>query len=182
MNPPLLAYLLAAFAALHAAPAKEKPNIVFIIADDLGWADLGCYGSTFYETPNLDRLANQGMRFTDAYAAAPVCSPTRASILTGKHPARLRITDWLPGRKDKPEQRLRRLEIQPFLPLEEFTLAEAFKAGGYKTVGQPFQCQQRQSAVRIFGVADAGFRSRHEPGVYRCNPKKTVARHAKRQM
>lgn len=127
------ACLLSAFAGLHATPAEEKPNIVFILADDLGWADLGCYGSTFYETPNIDRLAKQGMRFTDAYAAAPVCSPTRASILTGKYPARLRITDWLPGQKDKPEQRLRRLEMQRFLPPGEFTIAEALKSGGYKT-------------------------------------------------
>jgi len=80
--------------------ATAKPNIVLILIDDLGWADLGCYGSTFYKTPNIDRLAAQGMRFTDAYAAGPVCSPTRASILTGKHPARLHLTDWLPGRQD----------------------------------------------------------------------------------
>ena len=127
------ACLLAASATLHAAPAKKKPNIVFILADDLGWADLGCYGSNFYETPNLDRLAQQGMRFTDAYAAAPVCSPTRASILTGKYPARLGVTDWLPGRKDSPSQKLKHSGIQPFLPLEEITVAEALKAGGYKT-------------------------------------------------
>ena len=133
MKSPLIALLLTAASALHAAPAKEKPNIVFILADDLGWADLGCYGSTFYETPNLDHLAKQGMRFTDAYAAAPVCSPTRASILTGKYPARLGITDWLPGRKDKPDQKLQRPAIQAFLPPREFTLAEALRDGGYKT-------------------------------------------------
>ena len=127
------ACLLAACATLHAAPAKKKPNIVFILADDLAWADLGCYGSTFYETPNLDLLAQQGMRFTDAYAAAPVCSPTRASILTGKYPARLGVTDWLPGRKDSPSQKLKHSGIQPFLPLEEITVAEALKAGSYKT-------------------------------------------------
>ncbi|MEI7865940.1 MAG: sulfatase-like hydrolase/transferase, partial [Chthoniobacterales bacterium] len=75
------ACLLAAAALLHAAPPGVKPNIVFILADDLGWADLGCYGSAFHETPSLDRLAKEGMRFTDAYASAPVCSPTRASIL-----------------------------------------------------------------------------------------------------
>ena len=69
------------------------PNIVFILADDLGWRDLGCSGSTFHETPNLDRLAARGMRFTDAYAACPVCSPTRASLMTGKYPARFPITD-----------------------------------------------------------------------------------------
>ncbi|MEZ4679102.1 MAG: sulfatase-like hydrolase/transferase [Caldilineaceae bacterium] len=68
-----------------------QPNIIFILIDDMGWRDLGCYGSSFYETPNLDRLASEGMRFTDAYAACPVCSPTRASIMTGKYPATLGI-------------------------------------------------------------------------------------------
>lgn len=81
-----------------AAFARErKPNFIFILMDDMGWADLGCYGSTFYETPNIDKLANQGMRFTNAYSACPVCSPTRASILTGKYPARICLTDWIPG-------------------------------------------------------------------------------------
>ncbi|MHC4501255.1 MAG: sulfatase-like hydrolase/transferase, partial [Planctomycetota bacterium] len=80
-------------ANLPTEPSAGKPNIVFILADDLGWHQLGCYGSTFYETPNLDRFAKEGMRFTDAYAAAPVCSPTRASIMTGKYPARLHLTD-----------------------------------------------------------------------------------------
>ena len=78
-------------------PSSRRPNFVFFLIDDLGWQDLGCYGSTFYETPNIDRLAAQGMRFTNAYAACPVCSPTRASILTGKYPARLRLTDWIPA-------------------------------------------------------------------------------------
>ncbi|MFA6172114.1 MAG: sulfatase [Kiritimatiellales bacterium] len=114
-----------------AAPAK--PNIVFILADDLGWSDIGCYGATFHETPNLDRLAQQGMKFTDAYAACAVCSPTRASIMTGKYPARLHLTDWLPGVPDSPKQKLNRPVIQQFLPLEEYTVAEALKAGGYRT-------------------------------------------------
>src|SRR5437773_8316727 len=74
-----------------------QPNIVFILIDDLGWRDLGCYGSTFYETPNLDRLATEGMRFSNAYSACPVCSPTRASILTGKYPARVGVTDYIGG-------------------------------------------------------------------------------------
>jgi arylsulfatase A-like enzyme len=129
----LAACLLVASAGIHAAPAEKKPNIIFILADDLGSADLGCYGSSFYETPNLDRLAKEGMYFTDAYAASPVCSPTRASILTGKYPARLGITDWLPGRKDQPSQKLKRPELKSFLPLEETTLAEALRDGGYKT-------------------------------------------------
>ena len=79
--------------ASAARKERRKPNFVFFLIDDLGRQDLGCYGSTFYETPNIDRLAAQGMRFTNAYAACPVCSPTRASIMTGKYPARLRMTD-----------------------------------------------------------------------------------------
>src|SRR5436190_13024596 len=101
--------LFALFAAVSAAPspAADRPNIIFILMDDLGWADLGCYGSKFYETPNLDRLAKKGLRFTHAYTAAPVCSPTRASIMTGKHPARLHLTNFLVGNrwpKDSPLQ------------------------------------------------------------------------------
>ena len=80
-----------------ATTVKPKPNFVFILIDDMGWPDTGCYGNTFHETPNIDRLASQGMRFTDAYAACPVCSPTRASIMTGKYPARLGITDFISG-------------------------------------------------------------------------------------
>ncbi|MFH1718037.1 MAG: sulfatase-like hydrolase/transferase, partial [Planctomycetota bacterium] len=73
---------------------NKKLNFVFFLADDMGWRDAVCYGSTFYETPNIDRLAREGMRFTDAYAACPVCSPTRASIMAGKYPARMATTDW----------------------------------------------------------------------------------------
>src|SRR5262245_64873455 len=90
------------------ATAAERPNVVFILVDDLGAHDLGCYGSTYHRTPNLDRLAQQGLRFTAAYAACPVCSPTRAALLTGKYPARLHLTDWLPGRPVRPDQRLLR--------------------------------------------------------------------------
>ena len=115
-----------------AAPRSGPPNVIFILVDDLGWADLGCYGSTFHRTPNLDRLAVGGVRFTNAYAAAPLCSPTRASILTGKHPARLHLTTYLPGRADNPGQRLLHPRINPHLPLEETTLAEALKPAGYR--------------------------------------------------
>src|SRR6185436_17989272 len=100
--------LVSALLTSPGAAAAPRPNIIFILADDLGWRDLGCYGSTFYETPALDRLAGQGLRFTDAYAACNVCSPTRASILTGKYPARLHLTDWLPGRPDRRDQKLKR--------------------------------------------------------------------------
>src|SRR5262249_13190545 len=108
-----------------------KLNFVFILIDDMGWRDAGCYGSTFHETPNIDRLAAQGMRFTDGYAACPVCSPTRASILTGKYPARLHLTDWLPGRTDRPSQKLLRPKFLQQLPLEERTVARALKPLGY---------------------------------------------------
>lgn len=111
---------------------EKKPNILFILADDLGWKDLGCYGSSFYETPNLDKLAESGMRFTDAYAACPVCSPTRAAILTGKHPVHVDITDWIPG-LDPKNRKLLGTKDQNELALNELTIAEAFKQNGYKT-------------------------------------------------
>jgi len=104
----------------------RKPNFVFFLIDDMGWTDLGCYGSTFYETPNIDRLAAQGMRFTNAYAACPVCSPTRASIMTGKYPARLGITQWIGGPNEP-------TPYQHYMPLEEVTVAEALKDAGYAT-------------------------------------------------
>ncbi|MFH1574570.1 MAG: sulfatase-like hydrolase/transferase, partial [Acidobacteriota bacterium] len=104
----------------------DKPNFVFFLVDDLGWKDLGCYGSSAYETPSVDRLAASGMRFTDAYAACPVCSPTRASIMTGKYPTRVGITDWIPG--DNPRNRkLIQPEDLHQLPLEEVTIAEALR-------------------------------------------------------
>ena len=77
--------------------AAERPNFVFFLVDDLGWGDLGCYGSEFHETPNLDRLAGEGMKFTNAYSACTVCSPSRAAILTGRYPGRLHLTDWITG-------------------------------------------------------------------------------------
>jgi len=112
--------------------AGDKPNVVFILTDDLGRGQVGCYGNGFYQTPNIDRLAAEGMRFTDAYAACPVCSPTRASLMTGKYPARLHITDFIAG-GDFPHERLRQPNWQKFLPLEEFTVAELFKKCGYVT-------------------------------------------------
>src|SRR5688572_8496373 len=83
--------------AASLSAADRPPNVILILVDDLGWTDLGCYGSTFYETPNIDRLAASGMRLTNGYSACTVCSPTRAAVLTGKYPARLHITDWIPG-------------------------------------------------------------------------------------
>jgi arylsulfatase A-like enzyme len=113
----------------------RRPNLVLILVDDLGWQDLACYGSGYYETPNLDRLAAEGMSFTDAYAACPVCSPTRASILTGKYPATVGVTDWIDwGFGIHPCRGI--LVDVPYvdhMPLEEKSLAVALKEGGYHT-------------------------------------------------
>ena len=127
---------LAAFgvgAAPLAVGAAKLPNVVFILADDLGWRDLGCQGSTFYETPNLDAFAKTSVRFTQAYAACPVCSPSRAAVLTGRYPARVGVTDWLPGGKNSPAHKLMTPATRQFLPNGERTLAQAFKAAGYRT-------------------------------------------------
>ena len=119
-----------------ALAAPPRPNFVFFLVDDLGWTDLGCFGSTFYETPNVDRLAAEGMRFTNAYAACPVCSPTRASIITGKYPARMATTDYFGAAQPEKWERNTPLLPAPYLdrlPHEEVTLAEAFKEAGYAT-------------------------------------------------
>ncbi|MDF2159168.1 sulfatase-like hydrolase/transferase [Algoriphagus sp. CAU 1675] len=126
---------------------NKKLNVLLIHVDDLGATDLGIFGSDFYETPNLDQLAKEGMRFTQSYAAASICSPSRAALMTGKYPARIGITDWirakfqgystsgLPGEyeefKDKP---LKTPKIQGFLPLEEKTIPERLKPLGYTSL------------------------------------------------
>jgi arylsulfatase A-like enzyme len=120
-----------------AQQVSKQPNIVLILADDLGWADLQCYGSTFYETPNLDKLAAKGIRFTNAYASSPVCSPTRASLLTGKYPIKTGVTDWIVGRQSNGKGAVyEKMVAQPFnyfLPLKEETIAEVALANNYKT-------------------------------------------------
>ncbi|MFM8393047.1 MAG: sulfatase [Acidobacteriota bacterium] len=129
----LLPIIFALLLSDVALAQTQPPNIILVLIDDYGWADSGCYGSTYHRTPNIDALAARGMRFTDAYAAAPVCSPTRAALMTGKHPARLHLTDWLPGRPDQPTQKLSRPPIRQELPLAEVTVAEALKEAGYAT-------------------------------------------------
>src|SRR6186713_3635045 len=111
-----LATVLVLALAIIATAAERPPNVILILIDDMGWTDLGCYGSTFYETPNIDRLAAGGMRLTSGYSACTVCSPTRAAVLTGKHPARLNLTDWLPGQATNPNHRLARPVIRQELP------------------------------------------------------------------
>jgi len=127
-----LAVLLAASSVPLLAAAPAKPNVIVMLADDLGWTDLACFGSEFYETPHLDKLAQDGMKFTQNYSACTVCSPTRAALMTGKYPARLHITDWIPGRMpDNPK--LLVPDWSKELPLAEVTLAEVFHAAGYAT-------------------------------------------------
>ena len=115
---------------------NEPTNFVFFLVDDLGWTDLGCFGSSFYDTPNVDRLAATGQRFTDAYAACPVCSPTRASIMAGKYPARMDTTDYFGAAQ--PQKWKRNTKQLPAtyedrLPHEEMTIAEALGEAGYAT-------------------------------------------------
>lgn len=123
---------------LTVAQAPEKPNIIFILLDDYGYKDLGCYGSKFYETPNIDRLASEGIRFADAYAACSVSSPTRAALMTGKYPVNTGVTDWIPGRQAStpglPEDRFLSQPFNLQLDLKELTIAEALKSNGYATM------------------------------------------------
>lgn len=131
----LLLVLLTLFAQPVRAASERavRPNIVLVLADDLGGMDLGCYGRGDHRTPNLDRLAAEGMRFTCAYTAQSICSPSRAALMTGKCPARLHLTNFLPGRADAPSQRLLQPRIEGQLPLEEVTLPELLKRKGYVT-------------------------------------------------
>jgi arylsulfatase A len=112
------------------AAAQPQQNIVLILADDLGWTDLSCYGSQLYETPHIDRLARDGVRFTQAYSACTVCSPTRAAILTGKYPARLHVTDWIPGQMPE-NPKLLVPEWTKYLPLEQLTIPRVLRTAGY---------------------------------------------------
>ncbi|MGD9556734.1 MAG: sulfatase [Mangrovibacterium sp.] len=112
---------------------SEKPNIVFILADDLGWADLPIYGNKFNEAPNLTKLARDGMLFTNAYASSPVCSPTRASIMSGQYPARVGIIDWIPGHWRPFEEVTVPVNRTQYLPEEIVTMGEALKSAGYAT-------------------------------------------------
>lgn len=145
--------LLFGAASLAAAEQQPdaRPNILLVFADDLGITDLGCYGRADHRTPHLDQLAAEGVRFTAASCAQPICSPSRAALMTGKCPARLNLTNYLPGRPDAPSQAVRQPRIEGFLPLEEVTLAELLKEAGYATglfgkwhLGGPDHSPERQ--------------------------------------
>ncbi len=129
---PLIAAGVSAIFGAGCKKEAPQPNVIFILADDLGYSQVGCYGTSYYKTPNIDRLATEGIRFTDAYAACSVSSPTRASIMTGKYPARLHLTDFIPG-NSRDNYPLSQPDWQKYLPLEEITLAEMFREKGYQT-------------------------------------------------
>lgn len=153
----------------HSIEGKHKnKKVLFILVDDMGWTDLGCYGSTFYETPNIDKLAASSALFTSAYTPNPVCSPTRASILTGKYPTRIGITDWIPGQNPK-NKKLLGPKILDYLPLEEITIAEKLKESGYKTffsgkwhLGDTGFLPENQG----FDINKGGFHEGHPPNGY----------------
>lgn len=120
--------------AATALAQRQKPNIVFILIDDYGWRDTGYNGSTFYQTPNIDKLARSGMVFTNGYSASPVCSPTRAAIMTGRYPARLRVTSHLQGASNRyPFTKVLQPNARLALPLDETTIAELLRDEGYHT-------------------------------------------------
>ena len=132
----MLAHNFLAPDQISARENNDRPNVVFFLADDLGWRDLSNEGSTFYESPHIDRIANEGMKFQRGYATCQVCSPSRASLMTGKYPARLNITDWIGAAEG--EQWKRNTKLLPAtydhqLPDEDVTLAEAFRDAGYRT-------------------------------------------------
>jgi len=121
------------FSQLSKAAANiSQPNILMILIDDMGWKDLGVYGSNVYKTPHIDQLANEGIRFTQAYAAAHICSPTRASILTGQYPARSRVTDWIPGH-EKSNQKLLVPDWTKKIKTKDVTIGEMLQQAGYVT-------------------------------------------------
>ena len=156
--------------------SEAPPNIVLILIDDLGWADLGCYGNTFNETPAIDRLAQEGMRFTDFYAAAPVCSPARASLMSGQYPARLGLTDFVPGHW-RPFEQLIVPPIENHLPLDNTSLAEALKPAGYTTgyFGKWHLGNKQQHHPRHHGFDQAVVTGgRHFAPHFRTNPKTPV--------
>lgn len=150
--------------------SKEKPNIVFILADDLGWADLPAYGNTFNEAPNLDKLANEGIRFTNAYAACPVCSPTRASIQSGQYPARVGVIDFIPGHWRPYEKIIVPQNRTQYLPQEIITIGEAMKSAGYATgyfgkwhLGNKLECHPHNQGYDEANVGQGYYNVKFNP-------------------
>ncbi len=145
--------LLILISTMMSSAADRPPNVILLLADDLGWSSLGCYGNTLHETPNLDRMAKQGMRFTDAYAACTVCSPTRASLMTGKYPARLHLTDFIAG-QNRPHEELTIPNWTKHLHPSETTIAEVLKKSGYTTAHVGKWHLEAKVAVEGFAAED----------------------------
>jgi len=143
-------------------PPTDRPNVIVVLVDDMGWKDLACQGGRSYRTPHIDRLAADGLRFTQAYSACTVCSPTRAALLTGQYPARLHLTDWIPGHQ-RPFAPLRVPQWRQFLPLETVTVAERLRSAGYATasigkwhLGGPDHFPERHGFDRNVGGCERG--------------------------
>lgn len=159
-------FSIAAAAAAAQPAAAPRPNIVLILLDDLGWRDFSIYGHPFHETPEVDRLVREGTRFSAAYAACPVCSPTRASLMTGRYPARLHLTDWIPGRAPGPTK-LFAPKFEQQLPKSETTIAEHLAPLGYRTAsigkwhlgGGEFTPYHQGFDINIGGDARGGVRT-----------------------
>jgi arylsulfatase A len=171
------ATVLASNPLAFGATAKRKPNVVLILVDDLGWTDLGCFGSKYYETPNIDKLAAGGMKFTNGYAACAVCSPTRAAVMTGRYPARLGVTDWIrsrfqggkiPADKKNPTGYVGNGKVKCprnalWMESDEVTIAEVLKPAGYTSchigkwhLGPDDQYPDKQGFDLNFGGCDYG--------------------------
>ncbi|HTI51046.1 MAG TPA: sulfatase, partial [Planctomycetaceae bacterium] len=155
-------HLIVAWGWSQSEAADRPLNIVIVLVDDMGWTDCGCFGSDLYQTPHIDQLAREGMLFRQAYSACTVCSPTRAALLTGKYPARLHVTDWIPGLvPDNP--RLLVPEWTKHLPLEEVALAEVFRQAGYATAsigkwhlgGEPYYPEHHGFDINVAGTDKA---------------------------
>ena len=155
----IIAHLLLQGCESSGAPSGAPLNVVLIMVDDMGWVDLEGYGSDLHKTPNIDRLADSGLKFTNAYASAPVCTPTRAALMTGKSPARLNMTIWHEGAVSEPQAaRLIAPEVEGNLPHSEKTLAEVFQDAGYRTghvgkwhLGDPAHYPETQGFDFTFG-------------------------------
>ncbi|MEM0968027.1 MAG: sulfatase-like hydrolase/transferase, partial [Verrucomicrobiota bacterium] len=155
---------------LFAADAQGKPNIIFIFVDDMGWGDVGCYGNDFIDTPRIDQLADEGIRFTDFYASGAVCSPTRCAVQSGQTQARIGITAHIPGHW-RPFERVITPQTTMALPLDTVTVAESLQDSGYRT---GYVGKWHLGASESFGPAHQGYdfaaeiNGAHLPGKFRC--------------
>ncbi|MCG8587539.1 MAG: sulfatase [Pirellulales bacterium] len=160
----LLCMMLLLQLGIFARADDRAPNILFVMIDDMGWMDLACQGNKLVETPHVDRLAKQGVRFTSAYAAAPVCSPTRAAIMTGKSPARLHITNHIPDQKRfiPKNATLLPAKMHNHLALEEVTIAERLKEAGYATAFMGKWHLSGRSVGRDQGAGEVKYQPEHQ--------------------